>query len=50
MERDPDGCCATIYVQYSSAFYSGDQAAYDNARSAWNSRPANLLLYKGSSQ
>lgn len=38
------GCCATIHVQYSSAWYPGDSAAFDNARSAWNGSPANVLL------
>jgi hypothetical protein len=38
------GCCASIHVQYSSAFYSGDKAAFDNARAAWNGSPANVLM------
>lgn len=43
------GCCATFYVQYSSAFYSGDKAGFDNGRAAWNGSPANVLFYSGSS-
>lgn len=43
------GCCATIYVQYAPAFYTGDRAAYDNARAAWNGSPANVWLNQGSS-
>lgn len=44
-ENTPNsGCCATIHVQYSSAFYSGDRAAFDGARSAWNGSAANVLL------
>jgi len=38
------GCCATINVQYSSAFYTGDKAAFDGARSAWNNSAANVVL------
>lgn len=38
------GCCATIHVQYSSAWYPGDSAAVDNARGAWNASPANVWL------
>lgn len=40
----PSGCCATIHVQYSSAFYGNDKAGFDNARSAWNNSAANILL------
>lgn len=43
------GCCATFNLQYASAFYSGDRAGYDNARSAWNGSPANVLFNSGSS-
>lgn len=43
------GCCANIYVQYSPAFFPGDRAAFDGARSAWNNSAANVWLLTGSS-
>ncbi|MCW2888861.1 MAG: hypothetical protein QOE54_278 [Streptosporangiaceae bacterium] len=42
------GCCAHIGVQYSTAWFTGDQSAMDAAVSAWNGSPANVLLEKRS--
>jgi hypothetical protein len=44
-ENTPDsGCCATINVQCSSAFYGRDRDAFDGARGAWDQSLANVYL------
>ncbi|MFJ1752743.1 matrixin family metalloprotease [Kitasatospora sp. NPDC088134] len=38
------GCCAHINVKYRGFSYGGNQTAIDDAISAWNGSPANVLL------